>query len=157
MIMAEGSHKRAGIQTGRIGMIQSKGVCSRCEKLSKSGMSRRLPPSGKSPPPASVAEGAAHVRQFIVKLCDKQDGQGVNWRMITDTLFRAAFNVLDELPDHQKTAVARLVHEESYRQMTEDSGEAAGAGKSETAGSVPAPSNTAVFKSTAPRPPRVGH
>ena len=69
------------------------------------------PPAG---PPANAEAGAALVRDFVVKLYDKQDGQGVAWRTIAETLFRASFDVLDRLPDDQKQAVARRVHAGSY-------------------------------------------
>jgi hypothetical protein len=63
------------------------------------------------------------VHEFAVKLFDRQDGEGVNWRMIAETLFKAAFDVLDRLPEDQKRAVARRVHEGAYDRMA---GNAAG-------------------------------
>lgn len=58
-------------------------------------------PSLNSPasPPASAAEAAPHVWAFVVKLFDCRDGESVGWRLIGKTLFRAAFDVLDKLPD----------------------------------------------------------
>jgi len=34
-----------------------------------------------------------------VKLFDRQDGEGVDWRMTAEILFFAAFDALDRLPD----------------------------------------------------------
>lgn len=83
-------------------------------------MSRRTqPPRPPAAPPASAAEGAAHVRAFMVKLYDRQDGQGVDWKLVAETLFRAAFDVMDTLPEDACRMVARRVHEGSYGRMTE--------------------------------------
>jgi hypothetical protein len=50
----------------------------------------------------------------VVKLFDRQDGEGVNWRVIAETLFKAAFDVLDRLPDDQRQALARRVYTGAY-------------------------------------------
>lgn len=102
-------------------------------------MIRRPPPRPPAAPPASIGEGAARVSDFVVKPHDRQDGQGVNWRLMTETLFRAAFDLLDKLPDDQRRAVALRVHEGSYRRMTDDQTEVGGASKTDPVGSVPAP------------------
>jgi hypothetical protein len=34
-----------------------------------------------------------------VKLFDRRDGEGVDRRMLTEILFKAAFDVLDRLPE----------------------------------------------------------
>lgn len=117
----------------------------------------RRPPSPPPAPPGSATEGAAFVRDFVVQLYDRRDGEGVNKRLVADTLFRAAFDALDGLPVELRRTVARLVHEGSYRRMTDDATGDSAASKTDGLESVPAPSNTAIFKSTAPRPPKVGH
>jgi DNA-directed RNA polymerase specialized sigma24 family protein len=65
-------------------------------------------------PPADATAGAALVRQFVVALFDRRDGNGVNWRVIAETLFKAAFDVLDRLPDDQRQALARRVYTGAY-------------------------------------------
>jgi hypothetical protein len=65
-------------------------------------------------PPATAAEGAARVRGLVMKLFDKGDGDGANWRLCAESLFRVAFEALDRLPDDQRKALARRVHEGSY-------------------------------------------
>ena len=81
---------------------------------------KRRPPSSPPAPPGSTAEAAPFVRNFVVKLYDLQDGEGVNKRLVADILFRAAFDALDGLPVELRQKVDRLVHEGSYRRMTED-------------------------------------
>jgi len=105
-------------------------------------MSRRSPPRPPAAPPASIEEGAARVSEFVIKRHDRQDGQGVNWRLLMETLFRAAFRMLDRLPDDQRRAVALRVHEASYRRMTDEKTGDAEASKTDPIGSVRASSNT---------------
>jgi hypothetical protein len=113
-------------------------------------MSRRTsPPRPPAGPPASIEAGAALVRQHAVKLYDKQDGQGVDWRTITGVLFRSAFDVLDQLPPDQRKVIANRVHERSYDALTDH----AGASNHDPAGAVSAPSNIDYSKSPRPRPP----
>jgi hypothetical protein len=96
---------------------------------------------------------ATAVRQFLVQLHDRQDGHGVDWRVIAETLFKASFDVLDKLPEDQKRTVALRVHEGSYRRVT---GEAVGGsgegakGVSRSSGS----SNAGRAPARAPKPPR---
>lgn len=80
-------------------------------------MARRTTPRPPAGPPASIAEGAAFVRDHAVKLYDRQDGQGVEWRVIAETLFRAAFDVLDRLPEETCRSVASRAHEGAYDRM----------------------------------------
>jgi hypothetical protein len=96
--------------------------------------------------PADPAAGAALVRQFVVKLFDRHDGEGVNWRVIAETLFKAAFDVLDRLPEDQKQALARRVHAGAYER-------AAGNREGEVGGSQsPAVEAPKVKPEKAPRP-----
>lgn len=101
-------------------------------------------------PPASAAEGAAHVRDFVVKLYDRQDGQGVDWRLVAETLFRASFDMLDKLPDDACRTVARRVHEGSYGRMTEGPKTNSAASKTGPDRARSEPSNTAILKSNGP-------
>lgn len=119
-------------------------------------MARYQPPKPPAAPPASAEAGAAQVRQFMLKLFARQDGEAVDWRMMAETLFRAAFDALDKLPVDDRRSVARRVHEGSYSRMADDQAEGDSTSKTDPVGSVPAPTN-ALFKSTAPRPPKVEH
>lgn len=84
-------------------------------------MARRTsPPRPPAGPPASPEIGAAFVRDYVVKLYDRQNGEGVKWETIAATLFRAAFDVLRELPPPQKQAFADRVHQRAYEAMTDD-------------------------------------
>lgn len=75
-----------------------------------------------SQPPADAVAGAALIRAAAVKLYDQQDGTGVDWRAVTEALFRAAFDALDKLPDDACRSVARRVHEGAYGRVTEGPG-----------------------------------
>src|SRR5438309_11568656 len=69
-------------------------------------------------PPANAAEGAAGVRGLVMKLFDRQDGDGANWRLCAESLFRVAFEALDRLPDDQKKALAGRVHAGAYDRVS---------------------------------------
>ena len=109
------------------------------------------PPAG---PPANTAEGADAVRRFVVKLYDRQDGQGVDWRVIGDVLFRASFDVLDKLPDEVCRSVARRVHEGSYDRVTNGPKTDFAASNSSPSAADREPLNTAGLKSPRPKGPR---
>jgi hypothetical protein len=57
-------------------------------------------------PPANATEGAARVRAVVMKLFDRQDGNGANWRLLAESLFRAGFEALTRLPEDQKRVLA---------------------------------------------------
>ena len=117
-------------------------------------MARRPTAPPRPPGPPSAAEGAARVRQFVVKLFDRQDGQGVDWHMIDEILFRAAFDVLDRLPEDEKRAVARRVYTSAYDRASGGVADGSGAGHTMQAEADAAPSQTGVPRSPTPRPPR---
>src|SRR4051794_8850048 len=110
------------------------------------------PPPPPPGPPASTEEGAAAVIKATVKLYDRSDGHGVNWREIAETLFKAAFDVLDRLPEDQKASVARRVHAGAYERVSGNLGTDLAPSKTRPAGAENAPSNTAVLKSSGPDP-----
>lgn len=93
------------------------------------------------------------MREFAVKLHDQQDGQGVDWRLLAETLFRASFDVLDRLPVDQCKAVALRVHEGSYACATREAGENSG-GEPEPVGPGPTLPNARELRTPALRPPR---
>ena len=95
-----------------------------------SGMVRRAKAPPPPRPPADTAAGAVLVRQFVVRLFDRQDGEGVNWQMIGETLFKAAFDVLDRLPEDQRQALARRVHAGAYDRAAGNGEGERGEGKS---------------------------
>lgn len=99
-----------------------------------------------SKPPATTEAGAAHVREFIIKLYDRQDGQGADWKLVAETLFRASFDILDKLPDDDCRMVARRVHEGAYGRMAEGPKASPTATKAGVAAAELAPSNTTDFK-----------
>lgn len=105
-------------------------------------------------PPANAAEGAARVRGLVMKLFDKGDGDGANWRLLAESLFKAAFDGLDRLPDDQKQALARRVHAGAYERMAGHAEGEFSASKTADLKRDSGPSNTAGLQSPGPRPPR---
>jgi hypothetical protein len=55
------------------------------------------PPRPPAGPPASTKDGAAAVIAAATKLFDRQDGEGVEKRLLASILFTAAFDVLDRI------------------------------------------------------------
>ena len=101
-------------------------------------------------PPADAAAGAALIRAAAVKLYDRQDGTGADWCMVTDALFRAAFDALDKLPDDACRSVARRVHEGAYGRVTEGPRLPVSASHGGPSCEEISPSNTTTLKSTEP-------
>jgi hypothetical protein len=116
------------------------------------GKRRTQPPRPPAGPPASAKDGAAAVIAAAVKLFDRQDGKGVDPRMMAETLFFAAFNALDGLPEDQRHTVAKSVHAGAYRRFSGADADEFAASKTGQGEMVSAPSNTADFKSSGPGP-----
>jgi len=87
------------------------------------------------PPPANAEAGAALIRAHALTLFDRHNGDGADWRMMADSLFKAAFDTLDRLPDDARTSMARRVHAGAYER-------AVGAGKGDPASSASAASQS---------------
>ena len=87
----------------------------------------------------------------MLKLFDRKDGTGADWRIMLESLYRAGFQMADKWPDRDaaRSLMAR-VHEGSYRRMVDESAPS----NSDASGGVSAPSNTSVLKSPHPRPPK---
>lgn len=82
--------------------------------------------SGRSTPPAKptdAAAGAPHVRAFMLKLFDRQDGAAADWLLIAETLLKEAFAAVDLAATDPKTAdiaqkIMRRVHDGAYQRIT---------------------------------------
>jgi hypothetical protein len=111
---------------------------------------RTQPPRMPPGPPASTKDGAAAVHKAAVKLFDRQDGKGVDPRLMAEILFHAAFDVLDGLPEGQRHSLAHRVHAGAYTRFSAaDAGEFA-AGKAGQDEGVPASSCAADFEPSGP-------
>ena len=99
-------------------------------------------------PPANAAEGAACVRGLVMKLFDKGDGEGANWRLCAESLFRVAFDALDRLPDDQKKALAGRVHAGAYDRLSGNPESDFAASKTGPGEGGQSPSNTFDLKSS---------
>lgn len=120
-------------------------------------MSRRRtqPPRPPAGPPADSEEGALRVRALLVQTFDRKDGTGADWRLMLESLYRAGFRIADDQLDNEaRRKIMRRVHEGAEVRLTGGYADGSGASKTDPAGSVPAPSNTADFKSPGPRPPK---
>ena len=93
-------------------------------------------------PPANAAEGAARVRGLVMKLFDRGDGDGANWKLCAESLFRVAFEALDRLPDDQKKALARRIHAAAYDRLSGNPESDFAASKTGPIEGGPSPSNT---------------
>jgi hypothetical protein len=87
-----------------------------------------------------------------VKLFERRDGEGVDRRMLMEILFKAAFDVLDRLPEDQRQPFARRVHAAAYERVSGNHGSDFAPSKTGQGGTVSPPSNTADFKSSGPGP-----
>lgn len=68
-------------------------------------------------PPENARAGADAIIGAAVKLYDRRDGQGADWRAVNEALFLAAFAVLDRLSDGERKSIARDVHARAYDRM----------------------------------------
>src|SRR5215813_9951588 len=91
---------------------------------------------------------------FVTSGLDRQDGEGVEKRLLASILFTAAFDVLDRITDEdQRKALARRVHAGAYDRMVgnKESGFSTG---NEGPGQDAGPSPGAGLHTPGPRPPR---
>jgi hypothetical protein len=79
---------------------------------------RTQPPRPPAGPPASAKEGAAAVIRAAVKLFDRQDGNGVDKRLLAEILFLAAFETLDQVEQEDRRKIlAGRVHIGAYNRI----------------------------------------
>ena len=72
--------------------------------------------------------GAMAVRKYMIGLFDREDGRAANWPMIAETLFRAAFDALDEIPVQDRPEkLLQSVHEAAYDRVVKNGAEGAAA------------------------------
>jgi hypothetical protein len=78
--------------------------------------------AARTPKKLADAEGGALlVRTFAIKLFDRGEGEAANWKLIAETLFKAAFDALDKSPDDaSRESLLRRIHAGSYDRLTAD-------------------------------------
>jgi hypothetical protein len=83
-------------------------------------MRKGRPYTARSAPkkPADAAAGAAHVRKFMIKLFDREDGMAADWPLIAETLLAVAFYALDQAPaDPRVLMLLRRAHSGCYDRL----------------------------------------
>jgi hypothetical protein len=113
---------------------------------------RTAPPRPPAGPPASTKAGGAAVLKAAVKLFDPGDGNGVDWRMMAEVLFFAAFDALDRLPDDQRHRIAKSVESGAFKRYSAADAEEFAARKTGQGGPVSSPSTAADFTPSEPGP-----
>lgn len=118
-------------------------------------MPRTAPPRKPAGPPENAEDGAALVRAALVKLFDRKNGHGADWKLLLESLYRAGFDVADgELGEEDRRNLMRLVLTGATERAAGGFADGAGPNKTGNTGAVSAPSITAAFKSNGPHPPR---
>jgi hypothetical protein len=115
---------------------------------------RTTSPRQPAAPPATAAEGAAFVRDYAVKLYDRQDGQGVDWRQVAGSLLKAGLDALDNIPEDRQVAFLDRLQIQVYERMEAAKNIDAAPSNSSPSAADRMPSNTTGLKSPRPRPPR---
>jgi hypothetical protein len=88
-----------------------------------------------------------------VSIFDKNDGHGADWRLLVESMFQAAFVMLDNLPEEVRQSVARRVHEGSYNRTLPGPIQNPSDENKAVADLMVHPANAAGIKSKGPRPP----
>lgn len=121
--------------------------------MAKSPINRHAaPPLPKAP--TTTAEGAKRIEAISVQAFDRKDGSGVDWPLMTDCLFRAAFQQLDKLPDDARLAMAERVHAAAYeRVLSTEAGRGDGGFAAPKAGNIqPGAPSPAMINQPRPQP-----
>lgn len=85
--------------------------------MKRSGKGRGKTPKQR---PSTVEEGAAWLRAYTIAMFDQGDGRGVDWPVIAQTAFAAAFSVLDEAKgDDRAMKVLRRVEISLYERLAQ--------------------------------------
>jgi hypothetical protein len=119
-------------------------------------MSRRTaPPRPPTGPPANVEEGEARVRAALIKLFDRNDGTGADWKLMLGSLFRAGFKIADDqLGDDVRRKLMMRVHEEAEVRITGGFADGSSAGEPGPAKTTSPQADLSGLKSPKPKGPR---
>lgn len=67
--------------------------------------------------PQTAEEGARRIMAQTVAAFDARTGEGADWQLVTESLFRAAFQTLDRLEAEERQKMARRVHAGAYERV----------------------------------------
>ena len=119
----------------------------------------RTAPKKDTAPPSTPEDGAKRFGELAVKVFDRKDGTGADWPLVAESLFRAAFAVLDKLEPDARHKLAGRVHALAYDRYLSGTGSSAddlaarNRASLESAATVKA-ALAAAFGSPAPKGPR---
>lgn len=116
----------------------------------KSRSRRSKPPA--LPPPSTIEDGAKRLGVAAVQVFDRLDGTGADWRLMVESMFKAAFSALDKLPEDDRRRIAGRAHEGAYNRLAGNP-EASNREALESAATAKA-AFSAVFGAPTPKGPR---
>lgn len=67
-------------------------------------------------------EAASRILPLVIELCDRKDGTGADWPLLTEGLFRAGFEATGKLDDPARRALLARVHAGAYERMAVSEG-----------------------------------
>jgi hypothetical protein len=119
------------------------------------GRRKTQPPRPPPQPPATAKEGAAAVIKAAVKLFDRQDGNGVEKRLLAEILFHATFETPDQVAQEDRRKIlAGRVHAAAYDRLSGNSESDFSASQNGPIEGDQPPSNTFDLKSSPEGPAR---
>lgn len=75
------------------------------------------PVVGERSPPKTAEEGAKRILSQTVEAFDPRSGDGADWQLVAESLFRAAFQTLGKLEEEARLKMARRVHAGAYERV----------------------------------------
>lgn len=78
---------------------------------------RARPFGGERSPPKTAEEGAKRILAQTVEAFDPRSGDGADWQLVAESLFRAAFQTLGKLEADARLKMARRVHAGAYERV----------------------------------------
>lgn len=80
-------------------------------------MSRKSKSKAPHVPPTTVVGGTTEILAVVVPVFDGADGEGADWRLMTESLFLAAFQTLGRLPESDRLTLANRIQAGVYERF----------------------------------------